>query len=266
MGARETYGSDMAAEEVLIEADGPFRVITMNRPERRNALSLSHMQALTRAFREVGETDATGIILAANGPAYCAGHDFADLAGADLAAARELLITCRDLMETIQTVPQVVIARVHGLATAAGCQLVATCDLAVAAWNAGFAAPGGKGGWFCHTPMVPISRNVGRKRAMELALTGDAIDAETALEWGLVNRAVPAEELEKATRELLERATRGSRRSKALGKVAMYAQFDRPETDAYTYAIEMMAAASQTPEAQEGMRAFLDKRAPEWPA
>ena len=190
----------------------------MNRPERRNALSLSHMKALTRAFREVGETDATGIILAANGPAFCAGHDFADVAGADLGAVRELLITCRELMETIQSVPQVVIARVHGLATAAGCQLVATCDLAVAAWNAGFAAPGGKGGWFCHTPMVPISRNVGRKRAMELALTGDAIDAETALEWGLLNRAVPAEELEKATRELLERATRGSRRSKAFGK------------------------------------------------
>jgi len=159
-----------------------------------------------------------------------------------------------------------VIARVHGLATAAGCQLVATCDLAVAAWNAGFAAPGGKGGWFCHTPMVPVARNVGRKRAMELALTGDVIDAATALEWGLVNRAVPNEELEKATRELLERATRGSRRSKALGKQAMYAQLGHPEADAYTYAVEVMAAASQTPEAQEGIRAFLDKRAPEWPA
>jgi enoyl-CoA hydratase/carnithine racemase len=256
----------MSSDEVLVKADDPFVVITMNRPERRNALSLSHMRVLTEAFREVGETVATGIVLAGNGPVFSAGHDFADLAGADLPAARELLLACRELMETIQSVPQVVIARVHGLATAAGCQLVATCDLAVAASSAGFAAPGGKGGWFCHTPMVPIARNVGRKRAMELALTGDVIDAPTALEWGLINRAVPPEELEKATRDLLERATRGSRRSKALGKQAMYAQLDRPEADAYTYAVEVMAAASQTPEAQEGMRAFLDKRAPEWPA
>jgi enoyl-CoA hydratase/carnithine racemase len=256
----------MSSDEVLTETDGPFAVITMNRPERRNALSLSHMRALTEAFRQVGETDASGIVLAGNGPVFSAGHDFADLAGADLDAARRLLLACRELMETIQGVPQVVIARVHGLATAAGCQLVATCDLAVAAWSAGFAAPGGKGGWFCHTPMVPVARNVGRKRAMELALTGDVIDAGTALEWGLVNRAVPPEELEKATRELLERATRGSRRSKALGKQAMYAQLGHPEADAYTYAVEVMAAASQTPEAQEGIRAFLEKRAPEWPA
>jgi enoyl-CoA hydratase/carnithine racemase len=254
------------SQDVLVETDGPFRVITMNRPQRRNALSLAHMRALISAFREVGESDAVGITLAGNGPVFSAGHDFADLAGADLATARDLLLTCRELMETIHSVPQVVIARVHGLATAAGCQLVAGCDLAVASWDARFAAPGGKGGWFCHTPMVAIARNVGRKRAMEMALTGDAIDAETALEWGLVNRAVPAEELDKATRELLERATQGSPRSKALGKRAMYAQLDRPEADAYTYATEVMAAASQTPEAQEGMRAFLDKRRPEWPA
>lgn len=252
--------------DVLIEPDGPYRVITMNRPRRRNALSLEHMRELTAAFRTVAETDALGVVLAGNGPVFSAGHDFADMAGADLAAARDLLLTCRELMETIQSVPQVVIARVHGLATAAGCQLVATCDLAVAADGAGFAAPGGKGGWFCHTPMVAIARNVGRKRAIEMAFTGEVIDARTALEWGLVNRVVPADELDKATRELLDRATQGSPRSKALGKQAMYAQLDRPEADAYTYAIEVMAAASQTPEAQEGMRAFLEKRRPDWPA
>ncbi|MQA93698.1 MAG: enoyl-CoA hydratase [Streptosporangiales bacterium] len=257
---------DAQQPDVLIESDGPYRVITMNRPRRRNALSLEHMKALTAAFREVGETDALGIVLAGNGPVFSAGHDFADMAGADLATARDLLLTCRELMETIQSVPQVVVARVHGLATAAGCQLVATCDLAVAADVAGFAAPGGKGGWFCHTPMVAISRNVGRKRAMEMALTGEVVDAATAMDWGLVNRVVPAEELEKATRDLLEKATQGSPRSKALGKQAMYAQLDRPESDAYTYAIEVMAAASQTPEAQEGMRAFMEKRRPEWPA
>ena len=171
----------MSTDEVLVTTDGPYATITMNRPERRNALSLSHMRALIAAFREVGETDATGIVLAGNGPVFSAGHDFADMAGADLEAARRLLLTCRDLMETIHDVPQVVIARVHGLATAAGCQLVASCDLAVAAESATFALPGGKGGWFCHTPSVPVARNVGRKRLMELALTGDPIDARIDL-------------------------------------------------------------------------------------
>ncbi|XVQ13524.1 enoyl-CoA hydratase-related protein [Spirillospora sp. CA-255316] len=252
--------------DVLVERDGAFTTITMNRPRRRNALSRDFLLALTEAFRETGATDARGIVLAANGPVFSAGHDFADMAGASHADVRSLLQICTDLMRTIQSVPQVVIARVHGLATAAGCQLVASCDLAVAAESAGFAAPGGKGGWFCHTPMVPISRGVGRKRAMEMALTGDIVDARTAADWGLINYAVPDDELEKATLELLERATRGSARSKALGKQALYAQLDRPEQDAYTYAVEVMAASSQTPEAQEGMRAFLDKRPPSWPA
>ena len=146
---------------------------------------------------------------------------------------RSLLKLCTELMQTVQDVPQVVLARVHALATAAGCQLVASCDLAVAAESAGFAAPGGKGGWFCHTPMVAIARNVGRKRAMELALTGDVIDAATALDWGLVNRVVPDDELDEAVDDLMARATRGSRASKAWGKQTMYAQLDRPERDAY---------------------------------
>jgi len=252
--------------DVLTDRDGPYTTITMNRPQRRNALSLGLLTALQQAFTEVTETDALGVILAGAGPVFSAGHDFADLVDADLADARRLLDVCAELMRTIQAIPQVVVARVHGLATAAGCQLVASCDLAVAAESAGFAAPGGKGGWFCHTPMVAIARNVGRKRAMELALTGDVIDAQTAYEWGLVNRVVPDDQLEKATLELLERATRGSARSKALGKRALYAQLDRPERDAYTYAVEVMAAASQTPEAREGMAAFLAKRPPDWPA
>ncbi|GAA1557249.1 enoyl-CoA hydratase-related protein [Actinomadura kijaniata] len=252
--------------DVLIERDGAFTTITMNRPRRRNALSRAFLEDLTRAFAKVAETDARGVILAAEGPVFSAGHDFADLAGASHADVRDLLQTCADLMRTIQSVPQVVIARVHALATAAGCQLVATCDLAVAAESAAFAAPGGRGGWFCHTPMVPVARNVGRKRAMELALTGDRIDARTAAGWGLINYAVPDADLDKAVHDLLTRATQGSPRSKALGKQAMYAQLDRPEQDAYTYAIEVMAAASQTPEAQEGMTAFLEKRHPDWPA
>lgn len=252
--------------DVLVHRDGAFTTITMNRPRRRNALSRTFLLTLTGAFREVGGTDARGVILAANGPVFSAGHDFADVAGASHSDVRDLLQVCTDLMRTIQSVPQPVVARVHGLATAAGCQLVASCDLAVAAESAGFAAPGGKGGWFCHTPLVAISHNIGRKRAAEMALTGEVVDAATAAGWGLINYAVPDDELDKATHELLQRATQGSPRSKALGKQAMYAQLDRPEQDAYAYAIEVMAASSQTPEAQEGMTAFLEKRHPNWPA
>jgi enoyl-CoA hydratase/carnithine racemase len=213
----------------------------------------------------VGDSDAVGIVLAGNGPVFSAGHDFADLADADLDAVRRMLWTCTELMDLVQSVPQPVVAKVHGLATAAGCQLVATCDLAVAADTAGFAAPGGKGGWFCHTPMVAIARNVGRKRAMELALTGDPIDAQIALEWGLVNQVVPAAQLESATLDLLERATRGSRTSKGIGKSALYAQTSMSQHDAYRYAVEVMAMTSQTPPAREGVAAFLDKRKPQWP-
>src|ERR1700743_2923285 len=180
----------MGFEMVLVERQGPFSTITMNRPERRNALSLEHMRELTAAFRQVGESDARGVILAGNGPVFSAGHDFADMVGADLIAMRELLWTCTELMSTMQRLRQPVIARVHALATAAGCQLVATADLAVAAEGAGFATPGGKGGWFCHTPLVAVGRAVGRKQAMEMAMTGDTIDARTALEWGLITRVV----------------------------------------------------------------------------
>ena len=247
-----------------VERDGDTVRITMARAKRRNALSREHLEQLLEAFTEAGRSDAAGIVLAGDGPVFSAGHDFADLVDASLPEVRSMLRLCTELMQTIQSVPQVVIARVHALATAAGCQLVASCDLAVAAESAGFAAPGGKGGWFCHTPMVAIARNVGRKRAMELALTGDVIDAATALDWGLVNRVVPDDELDKAVDDLMARATRGSRASKAWGKQTMYAQLDRPERDAYTTAIEVMAAASQLPGAREGMASFLEKRPAVW--
>jgi enoyl-CoA hydratase/carnithine racemase len=247
-----------------VERDGDTVRITMTRAARRNALSRDHLQQLLEVVTEAGKTDATGIVLAAEGPVFSAGHDFRDVAGRPVAEVRSLLGLCTELMQTLQDVPQVVLARVHALATAAGCQLVASCDLAVAAESAGFAAPGGKGGWFCHTPMVAVARNVGRKRAMELALTGDVIDARTALEWGLVNRVVPDERLDDAVEELLGRATRGSRASKAWGKRTMYAQLDRPERDAYAVAVEVMAAASQLPGAVEGMASFLEKRPQVW--
>jgi enoyl-CoA hydratase/carnithine racemase len=254
----------MGFEHILVERSGDFVTVTMNRPQRRNALSQAHMRELISAFRGIGDSDALGIVLAGNGPVYSAGHDFADVAGADLMAVRSLLGTCMDLMTLMQQVPQPVVARVHGLATAAGCQLVASADLAVASEDAGFAAPGGKGGWFCHTPMVAVARNVGRKRAMELALSGDVIDARTALDWGLVNQVVPAAGLDTAVQDMLERVTRGSAESKGIGKQALYAQIDLDQPKAYAYATEVMAATSQLPDAQEGMRAFLEKRKPRW--
>lgn len=252
----------MNPASILVARDGDIVTITMNSPERRNALSRDHMEELTEAFETVGASDALGVILAAAGPVFSAGHDFADMAGADLEAMRTLLQTCTRLMDTIQSIPQPVVARVQGLATAAGCQLVATADLAVAADTAAFAVPGGKAGWFCTTPMVAVARNVGRKRAIELAFTGDPIDAATAAEWGLVNRAVPPAELDAVTLDLIGRATRGSRSSKAVGKLALYRQIGLDQPEAYAYAVEVMAAASQTPDAREGVAAFLAKRPP----
>jgi enoyl-CoA hydratase/carnithine racemase len=252
----------MSYELIELQYEGDFATITMNNPKRRNALSLKHMLELTDAFREVGGSPVLGVILAANGPAFSAGHDFADMVGQDLVAMRHMLKVCATLMETIQTIPQPVLARVHAIATAAGCQLVATCDLAVASTEATFATPGGKGGWFCTTPMVAVGRNIGRKRALEMALTGDTIDAHTAADWGLLNRVVPADQLVEESQRLLEAATRGSFISKGIGKQAYYAQMDMPQHQAYAYATEVMAAASLEPDAQEGMHAFLEKRKP----
>src|SRR5213596_2964048 len=190
----------MRYEHILVSAAAGLATITMNRPERRNALSEAHMRELIAALGAASaEPDTRAIILAANGPVFSAGHDFADMAERDLDGMRRLLRVCTELMLTVQRVPQPVVAKVHALATAAGCQLVASCDLAVAAEEAAFAIPGGKGGLFCHTPLVAVARTIGRKRAMEMALTGDPVDARTAAEWGLVNRVVPADELDEAT-------------------------------------------------------------------
>lgn len=250
----------MAFEHILVKQEGDLTTITLNRPEKRNALSLEMMREIIRAFSDAGESEALGVILAANGPVFSAGHNFGDMAGADLATARRLLEVCTEMMDIVQAIPQPVVAKVHALATAAGCQLVATCDLAVAAEEAGFAIPGGKGGLFCHTPLVAVARNVGRKRALEMAMTGDVIDAATAADWGLVNKVVPAADLDAATLDLIGRATRGSAMSKALGKHGFYAQVDLDQAKAYNYAIELMAASVLTADAQEGIAAFLEKR------
>ncbi|HRB03402.1 MAG TPA: enoyl-CoA hydratase-related protein [Ilumatobacteraceae bacterium] len=257
---RETAG--VSYQHLLVETDGPVTTITLNLPEKRNALALPVMEELTKAFRDVATTEATGIILAANGPVFSAGHNFGDMAGASLHDVRHLFDVCTEMMNTVQAVPQVVIARVHALATAAGCQLVASCDLAIAAESAGFAIPGGKGGLFCHTPLVAVARNIGRKRALEMALTGDPITAATAAEWGLINYAVPDADLHAATRDLLARATRGSVASKAAGKHGFYAQVGLDQPDAYAAAAELMSISAMSPDAQEGIAAFLEKRKP----
>jgi enoyl-CoA hydratase/carnithine racemase len=249
-------------QHLLVKTDDGITTVTLNRPEKRNALAAEVMVELTQAMREIGDTDARGVILAANGPVFSAGHNFGDLQGTDLAQARRLLKTCTDMMGAIQEIPQPVLAKVHALATAAGCQLVASCDLAIAGASAGFAVPGGKGGLFCHTPMVAVARNVGRKRALEMALTGDTIDADTAAAWGLINRVVPDEELDTAAWDFIRRATRGSRQSKGFGKQGFYAQVDLDQPKAYAFAIELMAAGATTHDGQEGIASFLEKRRP----
>jgi len=249
-------------QHLLVETDGAITTITLNRPEKRNALSFEVMTELRAAFAEVGDSEACGVVLAANGPVFSAGHNFADMAGADLGSIRRLFRLCTEMMDTVQAIPQPVVAKVHALATAAGCQLVATCDLAVASEDAAFAVPGGKGGLFCHTPMVAVARNVGRKRALEMAMTGDPIDARTAADWGLVNRVVPAAELDAATDDLIRRATRGSALSKGMGKHGYYAQVDLDQPKAYEYAIELMSAGATTADGQEGITSFLEKRKP----
>ena len=261
---RDTLGMAETSdyEHLLIDRDGDTVTITLNRPEKRNALALDVMLELADAFAAVGSGDASSVVLAAAGPVFSAGHNFGDMAGAGLNDARRLFEVCTRMMDTVQSIPQPVIARVHALATAAGCQLVATCDLAVAAESAAFAMPGGKGGLFCHTPLVAVARNVGRKRALEMALTGDSIDAHTAADWGLVNRVVPDDELDDAVADLARRASRGSALSKALGKRGFYAQVDLGQGKAYDYAIELMASAAMIDDAQEGFSAFLEKRHP----
>ena len=254
----------MGKSSVIITADGPVTTITLDNPAKRNALALDVMRELTEALRCVGASDALGVVLAANGPVFSAGHDFGDMLGADLPDAQHLLRVCTEMMDTVQEIPQVVIAKVHALATAAGCQLVATCDMAIAAESAGFALPGGKGGLFCNTPLVAVARQIGRKRALEMAITGDPISSETAADWGLINRVVPDDELDDAVDDLMRRSIRGSAMSKAVGKRGFYAQIDMDQPKAYSYAIEVMAAGVVTPDGQEGISSFLEKRRPEF--
>jgi enoyl-CoA hydratase/carnithine racemase len=238
----------------------------LNRPERRNALSLEVMVEMLRALDTVADDEVTRVlVIEGRGPAFSAGHDLTEMTEQRRADFyEELFSTCVRLMTRIHELPQPVIAKVHGVATAAGCQLVAACDLAVAAETATFATPGVNIGLFCSTPMVPVARTIGRKRALEMLLTGEMIDAETACAWGLVNRVVPAAQLDDAVDTLARKIASASPYVVALGKLAFYAQDQLPEEAAYAIASPVMVANAQADDAQEGMRAFLEKRAPQW--
>ena len=252
-------------EHILYEADGAVASVTMNRPKKRNALSLDHMQELISCLQAIGEAgEAPVIVLRGNGPAFCAGHDLSEMVGRDPGFYRHLFDVCCELMETIQAIPQPVVAQVHGVATAAGCQLAATCDLVVASEDARFATPGVKIGLFCSTPMVALSRSVGQKKAMEMLLTGEFISAEEALAEGLVNKVVPAEQLETETRTLAEKIAEASPLVVGVGKQAFYRQLEMAIEQAYAYTREVMSFNATFADAQEGICAFLEKRKPEW--
>ena len=251
-------------KNLMIDRDGETVTIWLNRAERRNVLTRECILELTSAFLEAGDSGATGVILAAKGPVFCAGHDFGDMAGKDLESVRDVFESCTRMMNTMQSIAQPVIARVHALATGAGCQLVAAADLAVASEEATFCTPGGRGGLFCTTPMVAVGRVIARKRALEMAMSGDPIDARTAESWGLVNYVVSGDELDAATKALMTRVTRGSVVSKGIGKRAFYRQIGMDQDDAYEYAVGEMSAATQIFDAQEGFSAFLEKRTPRW--
>jgi enoyl-CoA hydratase/carnithine racemase len=248
-----------------VEFDGPVAYVTMDRPEKRNALSVEMMEALVRCFRDVGRHDDAHVaILRANGPAFCAGHDLGELLDRDIDFYRREFDLCTAVIETMQSIRQPVIAQVHAVATAAGCQLVASCDLAVASEDAWFATPGVKIGLFCTTPMVALTRAVGRKKALEMLFTGDPLSARDALTAGLVNHVVPAAELASTARALAEKIATASPYVIALGKDAFYRQIDMPQPQAYDFAEETMSINAKAADAREGISAFLEKRPPDW--
>jgi enoyl-CoA hydratase/carnithine racemase len=257
----------MGFELLVLETGAPIARLALDRPDRRNALSLALMREVLAALDQVAaDASARVLVIEGRGPAFSAGHDLGEIVGhCDADAYDGLFQTCVDLMNRLHTIPQPVIAKVHGVATAAGCQLVAACDLAIAADDARFATPGVNIGLFCSTPMVPISRTIGRKRVLEMLFTGELIDATTAAEWGLVNRVVPPEQLEAAVVELAERIAQSSPTVLALGKRAFYEQEGMDERAAYDLARAVMVDNAQLDAAQEGMPAFLEKRKPQWP-
>jgi enoyl-CoA hydratase/carnithine racemase len=255
----------MSYETIRFETEGPLAILTLNRPNRRNALSLQLMQEVLSCLDVIAANrDIHAVILAAEGKVFSSGHDLGEIVGRDINDYRRTFDVCTDMMNRVQAIPQPVVAEVQGVATAAGCQLVATCDLAVAAEEATFATPGVRIGLFCTTPMVALSRAVGRKRALQMLLTGEPVDARTAADWGLINMAVPAAQLRETTRKLALRVAEASPLTVAIGKQAFYTQIDLDQPKAYAYAKEIMTMNSMAADAQEGITAFLGKRPACW--
>ena len=255
----------MEFQNLILKEEAPVATIRLNRTEKRNALSMALMQEVMTALRQASSNAGTRVIvIEAAGVAFSAGHDLGEMVGREGVFYQRLFDVCSQMMEMLHEVPQPVIAKVHGVATAAGCQLVAGCDLAVASEKARFATPGVKIGLFCSTPMVPVSRAIGRKRAMEMLLTGEMIDAQTALEWGLVNRVVPALELDEAVDQLVQAIVRSSPLTVRIGKEAFYAQIDLDEHQAYELTKSVMTLNSLAEDAQEGICAFMEKRPAKW--
>ena len=252
-------------EYLTLTQEGPLATVTLNRPQRRNALSLALMGELTACLQQIGTSlEIRAVILAAAGKVFCSGHDLAEMTGRNISDYRQIFDSCTELMTKMQAIPQPVIAQVHGVATAAGCQLVANCDLVVASEDAAFATPGVKIGIFCSTPMVALTRAIGRKRAMQMLLTGELVPARLAAEWGLVNQVVPAGDLANAGRQLALKVADASPLTVAIGKQAFYTQIDLDQARAYAYTKEVMSMNAMAADAQEGISAFLQKRTPCW--
>ena len=255
----------MSYRYLLTERCDAAAIVTLNWPERRNALSLELMREIIACLDALAaEPGVRAVIVAASGKVFSSGHDLREMMGRPVSDQRRLFDACTELMAKVQSIPQPVIAEVQGLATAAGCQLAATCDLAVARTQAAFATPGVRIGLFCTTPMVALTRSIGRKRAMEMLLTGRTIDASAACDWGLVNRVVPPEKLREASLDLAREVAAHSNFTVSLGKQAFYSQIDMDQPKAYAYAKEVMSMNAMAADAQEGMGAFLEKRAPCW--
>ncbi|PYP82868.1 MAG: enoyl-CoA hydratase [Blastocatellia bacterium AA13] len=252
-------------ENILVQSDAPIAIVTLNRPERRNALSTEMMRDLIRCLGSIGESkEIKAVIINGAGSAFSAGHDLSEMRGRDVSEYRRIFDLCTRMMTLIQEISQPVIAEVAGMATAAGCQLVASCDLAIASEEARFATPGVRIGLFCSTPMVALSRAIGRKRALEMLVTGTPIDSAVAADWGLVNRVVPAARLREETMSLARKIAEASTLTMSVGKQAFYAQIDMDQPKAYAYAKEVMSLNAMAADAQEGMCAFLEKRSPNW--
>jgi len=251
---------------LLYECDDGVATLTLNRPRQRNALSMTLMGELVDKLAGIADDSSVqAVVIRGNGPGFCAGHDLKEMrADPREEAHRQTFARCVELMTAIVELPKPVIAQVHGIATAAGCQLVATCDLAIASENARFATPGVNIGLFCSTPMVALTRNVGRKHAMEMLLTGDMIDAAAAAQYGLINRTVPAEELADAVQELARKIAAKSPLVLEIGKEAFYKQLEAGLTEAYEYTGAVMVRNMLTDDAAEGIDAFIQKRHPVW--